>query len=230
MASHNRKRSNRRKSRKNSFSSFYILLGVVLVVGIALIAGSILSPKQSVAVNAVPAELDPTLPSKGDPNAPVTVVEYADFQCPGCANFALQMQESFIRDYVDTGKVRLVYHDFPLSQHRNAVPAAEAARCANEQGEFWQMSKMLFANQAAWGTNAQPNGLFVAYAEQMGLDKAAFEKCLADKTYRNQVLSAQQAAIQANIMQTPTFVINGQQYTSGELRAAVDRALAEASN
>lgn len=230
MATQNRKRSNRRKSRKNSSNSFYILLGIVLVVGIALIAGSVLSPKQTTAVNNIAAELDPSLPSKGSADAPVTVVEYADFQCPGCANFAMQMEDQITRDYVDTGKVRFVFHEFPLTQHRNAIPAAEAARCANDQGAFWKMSKMLFANQAAWGTNAQPNGLFAAYAEQTGIDRAVFEKCLADQTHRAQVVAAQQAAMQANIMQTPTFVINGQQYSSNELRAAIDQALAASSN
>jgi protein-disulfide isomerase len=223
-----RGRAANRRSQANSLRTFYTILGIVMVVGIAVIAGSMLSSRQPSAANVAggATAIDASLASKGSADAPVTVVEYADFQCPGCAAFATQLEAQFTRDYIDTGKVRFVYHDFPLSQHQNAIPAAEVARCAGAQNAFWPMHDLLYANQAAWGTSAQPTGLFTSYAEQLKLDRPAFEQCMANQTYRAAVVSAQQQAMQAQIMQTPTFVIDGQQYSMQDLPAAVDRALA----
>ena len=155
----------------------------------------------------------------------MTVVEYADFQCPGCGAFATQMEAQFTRDYVDTGKVRMLYHDFPLQQHPNAIPAAEAARCAAQQNTFWPMHDMLFAQQDAWSTQSQPLAAFLGYAKTLKLDSTAFQSCMEQHSTRPAVLAARQDSMNANIMQTPTFVINGRQYDAAQLRGAVDAAL-----
>jgi len=156
----------------------------------------------------------------------VTVIEYADFQCPACGAFFSQLEPAFTHDYIDTGKVRLLYHDFPLQQHPNAIPAAEAARCAADQGAFWGMHDLLFANQSAWSELPQPAGQFIGYADQLKLDRAAFQQCLSSHTSRAAVLQAQRDSIQANIQQTPTFVIDGRQYLASDLPAAIAAALA----
>ena len=216
---------NRRRSRADTLRTFYIALGVIVIVGITIIGGAMLSSGQQPSASG-PTAIDSSLQSKGRADAPVTVVEYSDFQCPGCGYFATQLEAQFERDYVDTGKVRLVYHDFPLSQHRNAIPAAEAARAAADQNAFWPMHDLLFARQAEWAESPQPLALFAGYAAQLKLDRAAFEQAMASHTHRDEILRLQQQALQARIMQTPTFMIDGQQYTAQNLSAVIDAALA----
>jgi protein-disulfide isomerase len=224
-----RGRAATKRSRADTLRKFYIVLGIIVVVGVAIIGGAVLSSRQPLSATGTasgPTAVDPSLPSKGRADAPVTVVEYADFQCPGCGYFATQLEAQFTRDYIDTGKVRLVYHDFPLSQHQNAIVAAEAARSAADQNAFWPMHDLLFAKQAEWAESPQPLALFAGYAEQLKLNRAAFEQSMASHKHRDEILRLQQQALQARIMQTPTFMIDGQQYTMQDLPAAIDSALA----
>lgn len=96
------------------------------------------------------------LPTLGNKNAAVTLVEFSDFQCPFCGQFYTQTEAQLRKDYVDSGKVQFVYRQFPLTQiHPNAEGAAEASECANEQGKFWQYHDLLFQTQSAW-ENAKP--------------------------------------------------------------------------
>jgi protein-disulfide isomerase len=219
------------KSRQNAtiLRFFYIVLSLVVIAGIAVITIAALGkPQQLSTVAGVAgsvAAVPNNLPAKGRADAPVTVIEYSDFQCPACGLFATEMQAQFERDYVDTGKVRLLYHDFPLPQHRNAIPAAEAARCAADQNVFWNMYQMLFFNQQEWAEQPQPLNQFLSYADKNRLNRATFQRCMNDHTHRAEVLLAQRTGNQAGINQTPTFVIDGRQYTALDLRAAVDAAL-----
>ena len=120
-------------------------------------------------------------PIIGDPAAPITIIEFSDFQCPFCARFHAQTLPLLIEEYIDKGQVKLVYRDFPLQDiHPNAVPAAVAAECANEQGEFKSMHDMLFDNQAQW-SNAPIDtaiALFGEYATAINIDRETFDSCL----------------------------------------------------
>ncbi|HEU4322120.1 MAG TPA: DsbA family protein [Roseiflexaceae bacterium] len=220
------------KQGSSSRTALYIGLGVG-AVAIALVllftllpsgasTGTAPSTGGTLAVN--PTDLS-TYPSKGQADAPITVIEYADYQCPGCAHFANQLQPSFEQKYIDTGKVRLIFHEYPLPQHNNAVPAAEAARCAGDQEAYWPMHKLLYANQEQWSRQLPPNQQFGIYAEQLGLDRAAFEQCLSDGKYRSTVEAAREQSQKAQIPATPTFVIDGQQYTGDQIDLAVEQAL-----
>jgi protein-disulfide isomerase len=132
--------------------------------------------------------------------------------------------------------VQLVYADYPLQIHPNAVPAAEAARCAGDQNAYWQMHDLLFANQNQWSSLADPAAQFTAYAQHVGIDTSAFSSCLAKGTHRQEVLQARTAAEQLGLPGTPSFAVNGKPLdTSGaqsvddivdRLRQAVDAALA----
>lgn len=173
--------------------------------------------------SSIPLE---SLPTRGSADAPVTVVEFADFQCPACGTFAATIEPGILKDYIDTGKVKFVYHDFPLTQHKNAVPAAEAARCAGDQSAFWPMHDLLYATQAQWETSAQPGTIFAGYADQLKLDRNAFDQCVSTGKYRAVVQTAYDASLKAGINQTPTFVIDGKAYFSNQLRGAIDAALA----
>jgi len=215
------------KKRGGSMGIFYAILAVIAVGGVVLLAT--INQRPSADTSGRPSitttiPLD-TLPARGQANAPVTVVEYADFQCPACGDFANTMEAGLVKDYVDTGKVRFVFHDFPLPQHANAIPAAEAARAAADQGAFWPYHDLLYAKQAEWENSAQPLALFAAYAEQLKLDRAKFEAAFNSHTHRATIMQLYQDSSKGGVNQTPTFAINGKAYYANELRGAIDAAL-----
>ena len=206
---------------------FYALLALITIGGVALLFssanGRVTSPTATTIVSSLPLD---TLPTRGSADAPVTVVEYADFQCPACQDFATTLEPGIITDYIDTGKVKLVFHDFPLSQHPNAIPAAEAARAAGEQNAYWQMHDLLYARQAEWENLDQPQEQFIKYAQELKLDTAAFSQALSSHKYQAAVLQARDASTKAGVDHTPTFTIDGKPYDAPDLRAAIDAALA----
>jgi protein-disulfide isomerase len=202
--------------------AFYILFGVVALVGVVALGAIALRSGQSAATPVTPAApadrpaLDVPIGQtpegfwyKGKSDAPVAVVEYADFQCPGCGYFANQLEQRLIADYIANGQVRFVFHDYPLNIHPNAVPAAEAARCAGDQAAFWPMHDLLFAAQNQWANLSQPLQQFGVYAEQLKLDRAGFEQCVAGGKQRDTVLKAQQIGDQLGLPGTPSFTVNG---------------------
>ena len=215
------------KKRANSMGIFYALLAVIAIAGVALLAtanqrpGANTGARQSITTTV---SLD-SLPARGKADAPVTVVEYADFQCPACGVFATTQEAAIVKDYIDTGNVRLVFHDFPLPQHVNAVAAAEAARSAADQGAFWPYHDLLYAKQAEWENSSEPLALFAAYAEQLKLDRSKFEASFNSHAHRAAIMQLYQDATNGGVNQTPTFVIDGKAYYANELRAAIDAAL-----
>jgi protein-disulfide isomerase len=208
----------------------YAILAVIVVAGLAVVGvatlgrgGGTATPASGGIVSSIPLD---SLPARGSASAPVTVIEYGDFQCPACGYFSTQLEAAIVKDYIDTGKVRFVFHDFPLSQHRNAVPAAEAARSAGEQGKYWEMHDVLYSRQSEWSEAAQPEALFLTYAQEIGLNVDQFRQALSSHKYRADVQAAGQAASRAGVSSTPTFTIDGKAYEYNQLRGAVDAALA----
>jgi protein-disulfide isomerase len=138
----------------------------------------------------------------GRADAPVTIIEFSDLQCPHCARNALNTFPEIKRNYIDTGKVRYVARDFPLTMHPFAMPAAVATRCAGEQGKFWQYRHALFERQNDLATSP-----YDALAAELGLDVPRFAECQKDP--------AQVAAVRADIAlagsnrvtSTPTFLV-----------------------
>jgi protein-disulfide isomerase len=215
------------KKRGSSMSIFYAVLAIIAIAGLALLASVLRRPSadsssRSSITSAIPLD---TLPARGKADAPVTVVEYADFQCPACGDFATTVEAGILKDYVDTGKVRFVFHDFPLPQHANAIPAAEAARSAADQGAFWPYHDLLYAKQAEWENSPQPLELFAAYAEQLKLDRGKFEAAYNSHAHRATIVQLYQDSSNGGVNQTPTFAIDGKAYYANELRAAIDAAL-----
>jgi protein-disulfide isomerase len=162
---------------------------------------------------------------KGSPEASITVIEYGDFQCPSCAAFATHQEATFDQRYIETGKVRFIYHDFPLPQHNNAVIAAAAARAAGEQGKFWQMHDLLFARQRAWSTSNNIQPLLGSYAEAIGLDRQAFDQALTSEKYVAALETARQRAGQRGVQATPTFEVNGTLVDASQLEATIETLL-----
>lgn len=148
--------------------------------------------------------------SVGDPDAPITIIEYTDFQCPFCARHFQQTYPQLKEQYIDTGIVRYVFKDFPLSSlHPQAQISAEAARCAGAQGDYVGMHDALFAYQGEWSGQPNVNDFFVQYATDLGLDGNAFRTCLDGRTYQTAVTADFNEARQLGLMGTPSFFING---------------------
>jgi protein-disulfide isomerase len=140
-------------------------------------------------------------PSMGPADAPVTIVEFSDFQCPYC-KFSVPVIKDILGRY--PGRVRVVYRDFPGSNHPQAHQAAEAAQCAAEQGYFWNYHDLLFSQQVAgqgWD--------YAALAKQVGLDQQSFALCLNAGRYRAEVAKDLQDGLRLGVSSTPTFFVNG---------------------
>ncbi len=142
-------------------------------------------------------------PSKGSQSAKLILIEFTDYQCPFCGRHFQQTSPQIERDYVNTGRVRHVVRDFPIeSIHKDALKAAEAAHCAGEQGQYWQMHARLFN-----GHNALAADHLSAYAGALGLDVPSFQRCLDSNKYaatiRQDLAEAQKVGVQA----TPSFLL-----------------------
>jgi protein-disulfide isomerase len=138
----------------------------------------------------------------GSKEAPLTIVEFTDYQCPFCQRFHTTAFSDLKKNYIDTGKVRFYSRDLPLDFHPNAMRAAQAARCANEQGQFWKLHDIMGAN---------PNKLdldnLLAFAADLKLDVNAFRVCVESEKYKNAVQTDVMDAMKIGANGTPTFVI-----------------------
>ncbi len=162
-------------------------------------------------------------PSLGPAGAPITIVEFSDFECPYCRKWQNEVWPQIQEAY--EGQVRLVYRDFPLlSIHPGAVPAAEAANCAGEQDRYWEYHEVLFTTEASFSSES-----FHAFAEQIGLDRERFETCMAEATYRPEVAKDYQDGTTLGITGTPTFFVNGYRVVGAlpfdSFKQVIDQAL-----
>lgn len=158
----------------------------------------------------------------GDPDAPVTVVEYSDFNCVHCKNFWVNSEDQLVSEYVETGKVFFQY--VPMSFiSPTSFTAAEAAYCAMDQNMFWQYHDYLFANYGADFTSP----MLKAIAQQVGLDMSAFNSCFNSSKYQLKVQQDLQSAQGLGINSTPTFLVNGERADSSTLFAMIEKALSE---
>jgi protein-disulfide isomerase len=152
-------------------------------------------------------------PARGAKAARVAIVEYSDFQCPFCGTYARETYSLIEENYIKTGKVKYFFRDLPLPMHPNAFPAAQAARCAGDQGKFWEMHDRLFANQ-----NALSALDLFKHAQALALDTAQFNQCLMSGKYTNAIRRSVSEAEGYGINGTPAFMIgvigpNGEQLT-----------------
>ena len=148
--------------------------------------------------------------TRGSATAPVTVYEMSDFQCPYCRRFALETFPTLEQEYIQTGKVRWVFINFPLvSLHPNAEPAAEVAMCAAKQNKFWPMHDLLYRNQPAWAPLKAPAEFFLSLADSAALDATAFQQCLSTGAMQAVVKSDAESAARSGANSTPSFYIEG---------------------
>lgn len=160
-------------------------------------------------------------PSKGPTGAPITIVEFSDYECPYCSK-----AEQTVKDLLDAypGKIRLVYRDFPLPNHKQAPKASEAAHCADDQGKFWELHAKLFA---ADGKLALTD--LKGYAREIGLDGARFDRCLESGEKAKVVDSHRKAGEAVGVTGTPAFFVNGRLLSGAQplenFKAVVDKEL-----
>jgi len=232
----------------------YVLIGVVflivgIVIGVTMIAPSrssdvtvemistavvqALNSTGSVRAAATPGpaplvnvSVDDD-PAWGPEDAPVVMVEFSDFQCPFCGRFYQETYPRIQEVYGD--RIRFVYRDLPLPQiHPDAILAAQAAECADEQGAFWEFHDLIFSNQQDLSRNA-----LGSFAVQMELDINTFNQCLDSGRYQQEVSADMQAAASYGIQGTPTFFINGRPIVGAQpfevFAAVIDEELARAA-
>jgi protein-disulfide isomerase len=150
----------------------------------------------------VKLKVDPSWHALGSDNAPITVVEFADYQCPFCRKFQSDTYAQFKKELIDSGKVRFVSSDLPLPFHEHSMKAAEAARCAGDQGKFWEMRDILM------GTTADlADASIDKYAATLSLNADSFDACLKTDKYKKDIEQQAAAANQLSISGTPSFVI-----------------------
>jgi protein-disulfide isomerase len=140
--------------------------------------------------------------SIGSSDAPVTMLEYTDYQCPYCNRFHTGTYSEIKKNFIDTGKVRFIKRDLALPFHQNALKAAQAARCAGDQGKFWEMHDLLSANPKSLGLE-----FYTKYASNLGLDATSFKSCIESDKHLADIRESGQGAGAIGITGTPSFVI-----------------------
>jgi protein-disulfide isomerase len=224
----------KKKTGLAAISATYWLIGIVAVmVGLAIIV--LLSMNQ-------PIKVDPNLASGnvlGQADAPITITEFADFQCPACAQFARQTLPTLEEKYIKTGKVKWVFNHFAFLGDRTNDPAklalynaskdestraAEASECANDQGKFWEYANTLFANQAGENQGAFNDDKLTAWAQQLGLNMDQFTQCMDQRTHLAKIQQSTSYGQSIKLPGTPSIFVNGT-LVNGSSLAAVERAL-----
>ena len=179
-----------------------------------------LPTEQPKLVMKISADNDPVI---GNPDAPITIIEFSDFQCPFCARFYTQTLPLIYEEYIDQGKVKLVFRDYPIqSIHPNAVPASVASECANEQGKFKEMHDILFDNQNQWSRQETGDALslFSQYATEIQLEQETFDSCLTSGKYIEEIQKDLGDGQNYGVTGTPGFFIGNDQIGYVELKGA----------
>mgnify|MGYP003793069155 CR=1 FL=1 len=205
--------------------AFYVVLGGVVVIAAATLGWSALQgglssaatePIQSIVLGEM-EDLESLVAlatgvEKGDPDAPITILEFGDFQCPACQQFATFVKPEIELTYVTPGIARFVFHDYPIvSGHPHAFLAARSARCALDQGEeyFWPFHDQLFANQSTWALSQNPpTNAFESYAAALGLDEAEFHDCLDSDRHADVISANMRLGIELGVSGTPTVFVS----------------------
>jgi protein-disulfide isomerase len=215
-------------------TGFYYILGAIALVGASILVYSMTrKPNAAVGTQAI-ANAGPIGTAEGyligKPDAPVKIVEFADFECPGCGQFATVTEPDVRKRIIDAGLANLTYYDFPLPQHKNSQAASNAAACAADQGKFWEMHDAIFGSQDQWNTEAtdNPKPFFQRYAERLGINPVAWEACYDARKHQGRIMANAAEGERRKVNSTPTFFIGDKMYPGAlpydALKAIVDSA------
>lgn len=209
---------------------FYLALGAAAVLGLGVLGYLVAKPSSA----EIPADVK-VAPSDtagfrgyvlGSADAPVEVTEYADYQCPACAQFEVVQFPDVRQRLIETGRVRWRYRDFPLQQHQNARSAAHAAACADEQEKFWDMHRVIYGGQQQWADDRDAGDIFRRYAESLKLDLGKYGSCMESAKYAGRIQASLEEGVKAGVSSTPTLMVGGKLYAGimpyDELRGLID--------
>jgi protein-disulfide isomerase len=212
-------RSRGRSVPKRSLLPFYLGLGLLTILGLTWVLTNSLKNDTATPPASVPARpaiafaVGKTAEGfwyKGDPNAPVKVVEYADFECPACSTLETELARSnFDQKFVETGKVQYIYREFPLTRiHKSATLTAEVSRCAGDQNLYWPVHYALYDTQKQWAGKGNARDVILSVAAGAGADRAKIEACLDSQTYTAAINASEAETIKRGIGSTPTVFVN----------------------
>ncbi len=198
---------------------FYWALGAVAIVGVAAVGYAIgskaLGKPATQPVKVSGTESMSTLVKEaqgvtmGPADAPVTIAEFADFMCPACRTFDLTVKPQIVKEYVDPGKVKYIFYDFPLvSIHPNSFLAARAARCAEDQKKFWSYQDIVYRNQPKWAEKKSPLDDLLSYGDSLGLDQSKFSSCVKSDAHAALVSAELRLATELGLNETPTIMVS----------------------
>ena len=218
---------------KGNPRQFVGLLVLVAVVGVGAIGYALTQTGTRVIT------VDPAIPAGaaeghllGRADAPVQVIEFGDFECPGCGEFATITEPDVRARLVTPGVVAFRFFDYPLTQHKNTWTAHNAAACADDQGKFWEMHDRLYGGQLEWNGEATGNPVKVMakYASDLGMDVKKWQECVRTQAHAGRIKGNQAEGTRRNISQTPTFIIGTRQLPGAisydRFKGLVDSALA----
>jgi len=208
--------------------AFYLLLAAIALVGGGILLYQMARPAVSIPANVAVLPAD-TAGFRGyvlgSDSAPVEIVEYGDYQCPGCANFDVVTFPDIEERLVRTGKARFIYRDFPLDGiHRYARLSAHAAACADEQGKYWQVHKLIFQGQPDWAGGGAER-IFRGYAEAAQLDMDQYQECMESARYAGRIQASYEQGVRLGVGGTPMFLIGDRLYNGmgyDQMRQIVD--------
>lgn len=200
---------------QKSRGPFFALLGAIVIVAGAAILYKMQSAPKPIVLSAAAV-----LPKSegyllGDPNAKITIMEFADFECPQCGNFSAITEPDVRKNIIEKGLANMRFYDFPLTDlHPNTLFASLAASCAADQGKFWEMHDLLLAGQSDWEGLAHKNPVpvFEGYVKQIGIDAAKYKQCFESRENITRIQAHQKTGEDLKVNSTPSFVIGGTMY------------------
>ncbi len=199
---------------------FVVVLGLIVW---GLIAS--MGKGQNTGTAGTPAPVSSADHSRGPVDAPVTMIEYSDLQCPACGAYHPLVEKVLASSTIP---IRMIYRHYPLPQHKNAFVAAQASEAAAMQGKFWEMSGLLFTYQDQWSELADPREVFAGYALRIGLNVEKFKSDMDSDIAKNAVTAQRDEAQKIGINKTPTFFLNGKEIESPQgyeqFKAAIEAA------
>jgi len=208
------------RNRNTKIASSFIILGAtVIAIFLISIGGKTNVPstgshlgnlRQQISELPNLTSLEDDDPILGDPNAPVTLVEFGDYQCTFCTRFFKETEPILIEKYVKTGKLKMVFRDFVING-RESQNAAEAAQCAGEQGKYWEYHNRLYSERRGYNVGTFKEENLKRFAQELGLDTEQFNKCYDSGKYRDEISKDYQDALRFGSRGTPTFYLNGKQ-------------------
>lgn len=203
------------RSKKSPRRVNWWILGVLSIILVVAIATIVMQQNRNnidpVAIAPIEISQDKSI---GSADAPVVVVEYGDYQCPACGDFALTVKPKIMEEFVNTGQVRFVFRSFQFIGEESQW-AAEASECANEQGKFWEFYAKLYSEQSGENAGAFLKANLEGFAAELGLQTEQFNQCLASGKYIDKVKAETLEARNLGLRSTPSLIVNGQLVDDG---------------